>query len=353
MTKKKRRLNGRFIAFVCVVLLVGISIYKVPHFINTNKLLDLGYSEEAIDAIYAKGLRKTILTNNYYSDYLNQEIVKDSFNQKYLRLYTMCDYLDDSYFELYETLKAKKAYNDNELEQLFSSLKDYDLKPLYVFDKLETEEAINEYIEDCLANENSSTSFKVNGDYLKPYENVIDVADVESVEVYVSTKSYIGEYEPTKRVEINSLHAVPGVELESRALQAYEEMCNAIRNEDLNMAIYAYQGYVSYQTQKQAHIDDDSQTEAGYSDSQTGLAVYVLASENPKASAFKDCKVYSWLQEHAHEYGFIQRFPEGKEALTGHSAVYNYYRYVGIDLATKIYESGLSFDEYYFQYIKD
>ncbi len=349
MTKKKRRLNGRFIAFVCAILLVGLSIYKVPHFINTNKLLDLGYSQEAVDAIYDKGLRKTILSSNYYSDYLNQEIVKDSFNQKYLRLYTMCNYLDDSYFELYENLKAKKGYNDEELETLFASLKDYDLKPLFVFDKLEV---LQDYIDDCLANENSSTSFKVSGDYLHPYENYETVSQPDNIEVYVSSKSYIGEYEPTKRVEVNSLHAVPGVELESRALQAYEEMCNAIRSEDLNMAIYAYQGYVSYETQKQAHIDDDSQTEAGFSDSQTGLAVYVLASENPKASAFKDCKVYSWLLEHGHEYGFIQRFPEGKESLTGHSAVYNYFRYVGTDLATKIYESGLSFDEYYANYIK-
>ncbi len=349
MSKKKRRLNGRFIAFVCAILLVGLSIYKVPHFINTNKLLDLGYSQEAVDAIYDKGLRKTILSSNYYSDYLNQEIVKDSFNQKYLRLYTMCNYLDDSYFELYENLKAKKGYNDEELETLFASLKDYDLKPLFVFDKLEV---LQDYIDDCLANENSSTSFKVSGDYLHPYENYETVSQPDNIEVYVSSKSYIGEYEPTKRVEVNSLHAVPGVELESRALQAYEEMCNAIRSEDLNMAIYAYQGYVSYETQKQAHIDDDSQTEAGFSDSQTGLAVYVLASENPKASAFKDCKVYSWLLEHGHEYGFIQRFPEGKESLTGHSAVYNYFRYVGTDLATKIYESGLSFDEYYANYIK-
>ena len=118
------------------------------------------------------------------------------------------------------------------------------------------------------------------------------------------------------------------------------------------MAIYAYQGYISYEKQKQLHIDDDVNFEAGYSDMQTGLAVYVLASENPKASAFKDCKVYTWLQQHTHEYGFIQRFPEGKSAFTAHSEVPNMYRYVGVDLATKIYESGLSFDEYYFNYMQ-
>lgn len=347
--KKKRRLNGRFIALVAFVLLIGLSIYKIPHFINTNKLEALGYDNSAISAIYKKGLRKDILKNEYYSDYLNSEVSKDSFKKKYLRLYTMCDYLDESYFELYESLKEKKEYTDEELELLFANLKDYDLKPLFVFEKLDS---IEDYIDDCLRHENSENSFTVSGDYLKPYENVINVSDPESIETYVSTKSYIDDYEPVKRVEINSLHAVPGVELESRALLAYTEMCEAIRKEDLSMAIYAYQGYISYEKQKQLHIDDDVNFEAGYSDMQTGLAVYVLASENPKASAFKDCKVYTWLQQHAHEYGFIQRFPEGKSAFTAHSEVPNMYRYVGVDLATKIYESGLSFDEYYFNYMK-
>ena len=95
--KKKRRLNGRFIALVCVVLLIGLSIYKIPHFINTNKLEALGYDNTAISAIYKKGLRKDILKNEYYSDYLNSEVSKDSFNKKYLRLYTMCDYLDNCF----------------------------------------------------------------------------------------------------------------------------------------------------------------------------------------------------------------------------------------------------------------
>lgn len=346
--KKKRKLNGRFIALVCFVLMIGISIYKVPHFINTNNLEKLGYDDNAIAAIYKKGLRKEILKNSYFSDYLNSEIVKDNFNSNYLKLYTLCDYLNDSYFELYESLKAKKGYSDEELETLFANLKDYDLRPLFVFEKLET---IDDYISDCLSHDNSKESFSVSGDYLKPYENYIEVKNPDDVEVYVSTKSSIGEYEPVKKVEINALHAVPGVELESRALQAYTQMCEAIRNEDLSMAIYAYQGYISYDQQKQLRIDDDANIKEGFSDMQTGLAVYVLASENPTTNAFKDCKVYSWLLEHGHEYGFIQRFPEGKEVLTGHSAVSNLFRYVGVDLATKIYQSGLSFDEYYFEYL--
>ncbi len=347
--KKKRKLNGKFIALLALLVMLGLSIYKVPHFINTNKLEALGYSDQAIQAIYKRGLRKTILKNSYYSDYLNSEIVKDTFNEKYLKLYTLTDYLDDDYFNLYEKLKEKKGYSDEELEQLFSSLRYYNLKPLIVFDKLDS---IEEYTEDCLNHpDNSDSAFEVSGDYLKPYENYVEASDPSSIEVYVSPKSSIGEYEPTKLVEIDSLHSVPNIKLESRALEAYTNMCNAIRSEDLDMAIYAYKGYTSYEDQKNLFTDDSDYLKAGFCDDQTGLAVYVLASENPTASSFKDCKVYSWLQEHAHEYGFIFRYPEGKEALTGHSAVYNYLRYVGVDLATKIYDSGLSFDEYYFEYM--
>ena len=45
--KKKRRLNGRFIAIVAFVLLIGLSIYKITHFINTNKLEALGYDNRS------------------------------------------------------------------------------------------------------------------------------------------------------------------------------------------------------------------------------------------------------------------------------------------------------------------
>ena len=349
--KKKRKLNGKFFALLFTIVLIILSIYKIPHFINVNKLLDMGYNEKAIDAIYSKGLKKTILKNNYYSDYLNEEIVKDTFNEKYLKLYTLTDYLDDDYFNLYEKLKEKKNYSDEELEKLFSELKYYDLRPLFVFEKLDNE-TIDTYIEDCKNHpENNDSIFYVDNDYLKPYENYQNVIDPSLIETYVSTKSYIGEYAPTKLVEINSMHAISGVELESKALDAYTNMCLAIRQEDINMAIYAYSGYITYENLNSNYIDDNTNIKAGFSDSQTGLAVYVLATENPSASAFKDTKAYSWLLEHAHEYGFILRFPEGKEALTGHEAVYNYFRYVGIDLATKIYESGLSFDEYYYEYL--
>ncbi|MBR0461150.1 MAG: M15 family metallopeptidase [Erysipelotrichaceae bacterium] len=346
--KKKRKLNGKFVALVAAVLLLCLSAYKVPHFINVNRLLDMGYSEEAVSAIYKKGLRRTILKNEYYSDYLNEEIVKDSFNKKYLRLYVLTDHLDEDCFELYEMLKARKGYSDEELESLYAKLKIYELKPLLVFDKLDD---TGEYIEDCLRHpDNSETVFEVDGDYLHPYENYIEIAEdkADAVDVYVSSKSFLGNYEPLKLVEINSINSIPGAMMESRALAAFYEMCEAIRKEDLDMAVYATGGYVSYEDQAILNGQNPSRFKAGFSDDQTGLTVYVTNEEN---SSFKETRSYAWLMENAYKYGFIQRFPEGKEALTGHAAMPNYFRYVGTELAEKIRESGLCFDEYYFTYL--
>jgi D-alanyl-D-alanine carboxypeptidase len=57
------------------------------------------------------------------------------------------------------------------------------------------------------------------------------------------------------------------------------------------------------------------------------------------------------LQKHAHEYGFILRYPRGKEWITGYSYEPWHYRYVGTDVAKIIYEKGITYEEYYADYV--
>ena len=57
---------------------------------------------------------------------------------------------------------------------------------------------------------------------------------------------------------------------------------------------------------------------------------------------------YQWLQAHAAEYGFIQRYYAGYEAITGYSAEEWHYRYVGVDVATDMKNKGImTLEEYY------
>lgn len=341
--KVKRKINGRFVALLAAIILVALSIYKIPHFINTNKLSALGYDDEAISAIYKKGLRSTILKNEYYSIYLNDEVKKDDFNAKYIKLYTLTDELNEDYFNLYEKLKTNKGYNDEELETLYSNLNYVSLRPLLIFDKLES---LDDYIDDCLAHpDNTESNFVLSGDYLHPYENVTEIEDKSAIDAFVSVKTTLGEYEPEKLVNLSTYNAISGNKLQSTALSAFEEMSDAIR--ETGHPIYARAAYISYAEQKELHTDNNKQIKEGFSDAQTGLAVYVVET-GKESTAFKDTEAYKWLIENSYKYGFILRYPEGKEEFTGHSASYDYFRYVGKDLAKEIHDSGLSFDEYYY-----
>lgn len=123
--------------------------------------------------------------------------------------------------------------------------------------------------------------------------------------------------------------------------------------------ITAFSAFRSYDYQKQLYtnyVQKDGQKAAdrysarpGYSEHQTGLAFDIgevgrkdlwLTEEFGESSAGK------WLYEHAHEYGFILRYPKGKEAITGYMYESWHFRYVGIELAKEIHNKNVTLEEY-------
>lgn len=85
--------------------------------------------------------------------------------------------------------------------------------------------------------------------------------------------------------------------------------------------------------------------EPGCDEHQSGLAAD-LSDTSPAAAAFADSRVYSWLCENAHKFGFILRYPADKTELTRHAAEPWHFRYVGRYHAERIYSSGLCLEEY-------
>ena len=67
---------------------------------------------------------------------------------------------------------------------------------------------------------------------------------------------------------------------------------------------------------------------------------------NPYDKGFAETAEYKWLKDNAHKFGFILRYPEDKTDITGYAYESWHYRFVGIDAATDIYESGLTLEEY-------
>lgn len=85
----------------------------------------------------------------------------------------------------------------------------------------------------------------------------------------------------------------------------------------------------------------------GHSEHHTGLAVDLssISRECYLSKCFKDTGDYKWLIENSYKYGFILRYPELKESITGYSYEPWHFRFVGKDLALAIHQSGLTFDE--------
>ena len=87
----------------------------------------------------------------------------------------------------------------------------------------------------------------------------------------------------------------------------------------------------------------------GKSEHQTGLAVDIVceASNYENDLGFEKTKEYTWLKENCYKYGFILRYMDGMEHITGYNYEPWHYRYVGVELATYLTEHKMTLEEYY------
>ena len=140
----------------------------------------------------------------------------------------------------------------------------------------------------------------------------------------------------------------PGVN--SEAESAFYKM--QAEAHDLGLNLYISSGYRSYDYQAglyQRYVErsgkagaDRYSARAGHSEHQTGLAFDL----NTISDDFKDTDEGKWVAANCHKYGFIIRYPEDKESITGYMYEPWHIRYLGIDTATAVYESGLCLEEY-------
>lgn len=134
------------------------------------------------------------------------------------------------------------------------------------------------------------------------------------------------------------------------AQTAFDTMRAAAKEEGLTLKIVS--GYRSYQKQDKVYhnyaardgaaLADRYSARAGSSEHQTGYAMDI----NSVRQSFAETKEGQWLAAHCAEYGFILRYPKDKEAETGFMYEPWHVRYLGVELAQKITESGLCLEEY-------
>ena len=122
-----------------------------------------------------------------------------------------------------------------------------------------------------------------------------------------------------------------------KARSAYRSYAEQVEVYDLYLSTYG-QNYV-----------DRFVAKPGFSEHQTGLCVDVMSTDT---STFADSDEYTWIRNNAYKYGFIERYQKSKEDITGFSSESWHYRYVGVEVATEIYNQKITFDEYYMMYLE-
>lgn len=309
-----------------ILFFLGISIFVYTSYINHEKnqeseklgkniskddymykedLLDLGYNIEEINIIQSK------INNSNVKDYL--------LNKKYdnLTKFISCPYFDAKNIERYENY-----YNSN-------SNYSFDEIVLYVNIGLDYEfytniNELEKYKEvTTLVNKYNKLPDDYSFDDLitleKPYSN-----DGTKQIRKVAYDSLIKMIDDAKKENIN-LFVVSGYRTNEKQESLFN---NSVNKNGLNHALL-------YSAKK------------GHSEHQLGLAVDLVSVEN----SFENTKEYKWLKQNAYKYGFIERYPKGKEFITGYGYEPWHYRYLGIEISTKIYQENITYEEYVVKYL--
>ena len=189
---------------------------------------------------------------------------------------------------------------------------------------------------------------------LIPYQDITRALNLNTSLVLVNKYYYLDEdYVPDNLERISNRYALSGMKLVKPAKEAFENMDKAASKEDLSIiAMSTYRSYnyqVSlynrYKREDGMEKADSYSGRPGHSEHQTGYAVDVYNGEDNYTN-FEETDEFDWMQEHAHEYGFILRFPKDKENETGYIYESWHYRYVGTKTASYIKKQNISLEEY-------
>lgn len=176
------------------------------------------------------------------------------------------------------------------------------------------------------------------------------------------------EFEPENLVEIPSQYSRKDkvIYLENTALQAVIAMINDMNELGIS-DIYVQSSYRSHAYQDMLfnmYIDDEMENGRTYeealelankysarpehSEHRTGLCVDFTTSsiDGVVDDEFAETEAFAWLKDNAWKYGFILRYPENKISITGYQYESWHFRFVGVERASIIYQTGLCYEEY-------
>ena len=385
---KKRKLKIKNILILIIILIVIIFTLLILFNRNNNKLEKIGYSNLEIEEL--EKLSDEELNTIYKYDYnsnLIYIVTSENYNKDKLDLYL--DYTlknsDIDYLKIFNLINHEYFKKEN-VDKYITYLKKFDNNDGII-------KYVNEY-ENKSINLDSTTLSFINEKYfivdyldryLNYYENHKDLSYKEIVtrinsnldyEFYTdSTKSDLTkemytlvnkynylekDFVPDNLVSVTGIYARDKAQLVDVAYDYFVKMADAARENNLTIKVTT--GYRSYNFQSTLYNNyvkadgvknaDTYSARPGYSEHQLGYSADLTNAKNVSFDDFENTDEYKWLKDNAYKYGFIMRYPKDKEYITGYIFESWHYRYVGVEIATYIYENDITYEEYYAYFLR-
>jgi len=191
------------------------------------------------------------------------------------------------------------------------------------------------------------------------YSGIETVPDAESISILVNKNFALPEgYAPGDMAPIGG-----HLTMRTEAAEHFGKMRDEMISQGLRVHVVVT--YRSYQTQTNTYNNavstfgrvnaDVSFARPGHSEHQTGLSVDILHTggfQYMQHSGYEKTKEFEWLKQNGHRYGFILRYPGEYRDVHGFIFEPWHWRYVGVDIATAMFDDGISlFEEYYGRYL--
>lgn len=373
--KRKRKKNNKkkiLILIIVIILILSLVYILLPK--------NYGYKKETIEVFKENDLYEQIKDKKIYSKTLEEAINQNSFNKEYFLEYLDIKYIDDKDFISNINKLLNLGYSSKDINAIYNKIPDSvniiidskynkdiinimnlsyfkidNLKRYLDYDIMEVKSIYD------ISNIKKDFNYEdvvtyVNANLDKEYyssDNLISNDDASKIDVLVNKYHKLDEnYEPSDLTIIDSKYASGTQKLRKEAQIKFEEMASDMAKE--NLKIYAGSTYRSYTYQKglyDRYVKKDGfaaaetySARSGYSEHQLGLAVDIVNGKWDYLS--ENDKEYDYLVKNSYKYGFILRYPRGSEYVTGYMFEDWHFRYLGVELATKVFNSGLTYDEY-------
>lgn len=375
-----------FHALVFIILLVLVVIAIMPK--NKNSLDSLGYSNLEIAEINKLTKSEIDIISKYdYNSNLIYIIKSENYNPNKLGLYMKytLKYKDIDYLKIFELINNEE-FKEDKIDEYIDLLKKYDSPSgivnyvnNYKDKDIEANETtlsllnekyfIEEYLDRYIKyyNKNKKLDYsevirRVNSNIDNEFYTDSSKADTsKGMYTLVNKFYYLDEnFTPEDIVSTEPKYSRDTAKLNKTAYENFVKMADDARKENLTLKIttayrnYNFQSilYNNYVKSDGVKAADTYSARPGYSEHQLGYSADLTNGKNVSFDDFETTEEFEWLSKNAYKYGFILRFPKGKDYLTGYKYESWHYRYVGLDIAKYIYENDITYEEYYAYFLR-